>query len=688
MQPLQVLAVLPATVLTSAFAALAVGVRQVGSCTRAGSNLDAVSIIQVGIEVNSTLDSAVDNSTKRSSEPWKVRRSIIWGLPAPMGHKEKVDRIEEPDRGSRDIVHTRGHFNSLIFILIFASLALVSISAYCFVVILGGQAHQEPTDDAPVEVQRRKCLAEGLPALVVSSKPRNSAAGDTVAAAAAGPEEQRRLSELGVAGSAQFPKNSKKRERRFTWSSARKAWSTERWSPEEGEETMSAPAFVVNIVADLCPSGFLSIAYGMDGTGYVWAGTLLFVFCSLCVYTMWACGRTCEISGERDFASQWALVLGPGGSWVPLLVIIIVAFGALLCYACYFGDLLEEVMPALGLHLPRYACLISFSLFPALPLCLLKNLSALAYSSFFAMLALIYTATVMCVRAADGSYRVGGTFYQDVEESLRPDLPEGKYLLRFGARSLLFINILAMAFHCHCNACKYYRELKGTTPRHFRNCTIVAMGLAALLYAVIGFVGFKTFGFAAHGTILKNYSLNDLPVNLARILISLSLAASYAIMFSALREACIGLLKHVFGRSAHSFDLVWRQDILSGVLVALVTVCGVISKDSGLVDGFVGAFCGNAIIYVIPCLLYTGAVKSFLDTRRNASGIRFSICLVILGFLLSIAGCVCLVIFEVEADPPRPVSHHWSIPRANITKPLATMRHLEQHMSRHLWSMR
>jgi len=688
------------------------------------------------------------------------------------GNNVKANRTNTTKIGAPDmkieIIHTRGHFNSMIVILVFLGLAIISIMAYCCVLFNSKDseesaarpdkkeaAHEDTRLKDHMAARDRRRSQEGLgvdmklsdamaaresrmgsqASMVTSTlskaerpkrghwRPRDSDIDDSgsesefkgmqssISDQLCGPMEQqrrRRLSSIAKKGSisqdADVGAVGSQKVRRGTWSTTTKIWGMERWNPEESEETMSAFAFVVNVVADLCPSGFLSISYGMDGTGYLWSLVIMVVFYVLCVYTMWCCGRTCEISGETNFSSQWALVIGPGGSWIPSLVIVIVAFGALLCYACYFGDLLEEVMPALGLHVPRYACLISFSLFPALPLCLLKNLSALAYSSFFAFLALVYTAVVMIIRCGDGTYGEGGHYYNQLEDELLPALPQGKNMLKIGARSLLFINILAMAFHCHCNACKYYRELRGTTPRHFRNCTVVAMGIAAVLYGVIGYAGFKTFGTASSGTILKNYSLEDMPVNVARVLISLSLVASYAIMFSALREAFIGMLKHIF--STGSFDLVWRQDVLSAILVALVTVCGVVSQDSGLVDGFVGAFCGNAIIYIIPCLLYCATVKAFLVKKRNRPGLAFSTFLIFLGCALAIAGCVCLVIFEVENPEDRAVQHHWvvdggknvtpAVPHHGKSGYTTRPRHLFPHghasdsrpVGRHVWAMR
>eukprot|EP00959_Pyramimonas_sp_CCMP1952_P385470 8078413-Pyramimonas_sp.AAC.1 len=122
----------------------------------------------------------------------------------------------------------------------------------------------------------------------------------------------------------------------------------------------------------------------MDGIGYIPAFGVLVASCCFSCYTIWMVCRTCEITRKFDFTSQWVACIGPGGHWVPNVVICTVTVGALLCYTCYFGDLLQEVTPAFGFAVPRYACILGASLFPTLPLCYLENLSALAYSSGFA----------------------------------------------------------------------------------------------------------------------------------------------------------------------------------------------------------------------------------------------------------------------------------------------------------------
>lgn len=416
------------------------------------------------------------------------------------------------------------------------------------------------------------------------------------------------------------------------------------WTIDDGNDTMSALTFVVNMFADLCPPGFLPLAFGLKATGYIPGLLMLVTFYGLCVYTMYAISKSMQLSGCKDFASQWTNAVGKGSAWFPVLAVFLVCFGCNLSYSCFFADIFAGVMPALGLRMSRSLCLLAFTAFPTTPLCLLKNLSALSCSSGFALVAVLFTAGVMVARAADGSYARGGRFFADLKPELAPKVPDD-HLYGFGLPSLALLNALAVAFLSHYNGCKYYRELAGKTPTKLVQCTATAMGICALLFATTAVAAFQTFGMNADGVILKNYSERDPMANAARLVVGLSIIASFPLMFSGLREATITLLKLMFPRSAAELDLVWMQDVVSMVLLALITCIALVVTDAGLVVGVVGAVCGSVCIYVVPCTLYAGAIKSFLSAEKFSMEVAFLRCLTCLGVVLGAAGCYSSLAF-------------------------------------------
>eukprot|EP00928_Gymnodinium_smaydae_P003485 TRINITY_DN11246_c0_g1_i1.p1 TRINITY_DN11246_c0_g1~~TRINITY_DN11246_c0_g1_i1.p1 ORF type:complete len:650 (+),score=74.55 TRINITY_DN11246_c0_g1_i1:48-1952(+) len=413
------------------------------------------------------------------------------------------------------------------------------------------------------------------------------------------------------------------------------------WTIDDSNETMSPFTFVVNMFADLCPPGFLPLAAGLKDTGYIPGFAIMLIFYGLCVYTMYAIAKTSEITGGKDFACQWSSTIGPRSSWVPGLVVVLVCFGCTLSYSCFFADIFASVMPAIGFPMSRSACLLTFTVFPTLPLCLLKNLSALSHSSTFALVAVIYTAVVMVLRLCDGSYAIGGKYYNDLPVGLTPKVPSN-HLLGFGIPSLALVNGLALAFLSHYNGCKYYRELKKHTPSRLAKCTATAMGIAVVLFGATMIAGFQTFGTNASSVILQNYSEHDAALNVARLAVGLSIVASFPLMFSGLREATIALLKHYDNTS--DWDSIWKQDTLSMLLLALITTVASLVTDAGIVVGVVGAVCGSAIIYVVPCTLYASAIRGYMTDSHDGTVILLR-CLIGLGAFLALSGLIATFAF-------------------------------------------
>jgi amino acid permease len=407
------------------------------------------------------------------------------------------------------------------------------------------------------------------------------------------------------------------------------------WTIDHDVETMSRFTFVVNMFADLCPPGMLALPSGLATTGFIPGFTMLLVFYGLCVYSMYTIGRTTEITGARDFPGQWSATFGPGTSWIPVVVVVVVCVGNCLAYSCFFADIFSRLMPSLGLAMPRSYCLFAFTLFPLLPLCLLKNLSALSNTSTFALVAVVYTAFVMVLRALDGSYAAGGLYFADVPKTLAPDVPTN-HLFGFGMQSLSLVNGLAIAFLAHYNGCKYYRELERHTPKRLLRCTATSMGISVLLYMATMTAGFQTFGNNCDSVILANYSRNDWLLNVARLGIGLSIIASFPLMFSGLREAAIALLKQC-SENASDWDVILRQDMLSMGLLVLITFLALVMTDTGIVVGLVGAICGSTIIYIVPCSLYAKAIQTFL-TEHNTSTVVGLRLLIALGVALAVGG--------------------------------------------------
>lgn len=350
--------------------------------------------------------------------------------------------------------------------------------------------------------------------------------------------------------------------------------------------------------------------------------------------------RTMTLTGEISYDRMWAKVLGKQTAWVPTLTVVLVCFGNCLAYACFFGDLFSGAMPALGLDmLTRTRCILLLACFPVLPLCMLKDLSALAPTSFGALLMVLYTIGMMMFRYWDGSYEVGGQY----AGAPLPKVASDPHLFNFGMSSLLLVNSLAIAFLCHYNAPKYYREYVRHTPGRFIGKVSTAFALIDVLFCCAMMAGYATFGALANGVILNNYADTDGLANIARLGMGVANMFSFPLMFSGLREAALALIVFIDPDMSQTCDEVSFQNSLSIGLVALITIMAVLITDAGLVVGLVGSICGSAIIYVVPCLLYDRALKRFATEGSHTLQIILVRTIGFVGLVLMVAGAYATI---------------------------------------------
>jgi sodium-coupled neutral amino acid transporter 11 len=376
-----------------------------------------------------------------------------------------------------------------------------------------------------------------------------------------------------------------------------------RWHPEQdSHEQASFLVLVFNMFVDLVPPGMLPLAYGVaQGTGLISAFIITFAFAFLSIFTMTCIARCVHHSGYGTYGSIWKQVIGERTMAVPVIVVILVCFGTLLSYACFYARLLSSAAPALGApaFVDRTFVLLSVGLVLLLPLCLLRDLSALQYSSGFGVVATLYCIGLLVCRALDGTYAPGGIYYEMLDANLLPT-PSTAGLFDINMGSVSLVNMLALAYLSHYNGCKYYREFQEHTPRRFLKAAGLVMLMAASSYAIVEWAAFRAFGSAAQPVIFSNFAKGDMAGTIAQVSMGLAIVCSFPLMFSGLREAICSLAEQVGADSART----GFQNKVSVICLAMVLAICTVMTDAGFVCGVVGAICGTLIIYVIPCVLF------------------------------------------------------------------------------------
>eukprot|EP00975_Prorocentrum_lima_P026239 5514488-Prorocentrum_lima.AAC.1 len=160
----------------------------------------------------------------------------------------------------------------------------------------------------------------------------------------------------------------------------------------------------------------------------------------------------------------------------------------------------------------------------------------------------------------------------------------------------------------HFNAPKFFIELKDNTIKRYNTVVGTSFGISIFLFALIGALGFLTFGSASSGLILNNYAATDGLMSLSRFAVTISIIFSFPLVFVGARDGWLDLLKVPMEKRTDSVLTKTTVAILSGITLIATQL-----KELAFIMSFAGATLGNALIYVYPALMFRAAVKKMGD---------------------------------------------------------------------------
>lgn len=224
---------------------------------------------------------------------------------------------------------------------------------------------------------------------------------------------------------------------------------------------------VINISKNLIGGGVLSLSGGIAMyadkpvavvSAAFWTALMGLVFGYYCFLV----ARVCRMTHAATYREMWAETVGQAGAIaVPMANALKAGLGNL-AYSSILSQTLKSLLETIGLRLSRVTCLFLITGLAVLPLCLLKNLNVLAPFSVLGTLGILVTACAMAYRYVDGSYALGGEFYDDNEPDLRPS---------FGDRNeqftLAVLPLVCMLYEVRHHCSSGFESLKRRQPCQF-----------------------------------------------------------------------------------------------------------------------------------------------------------------------------------------------------------------------------
>lgn len=156
-----------------------------------------------------------------------------------------------------------------------------------------------------------------------------------------------------------------------------------------------------------------------------------------------------------------------------------------------------------------------------------------------------------------------------------------------------------------------------------------SFGISVLLFAIVGSLGFLTFGSASSGLILNNYSQKDVLMNLSRVAVAISIVFSFPLAFVGARDGWLDLLKVPVDKRSNSL-----LNKATFAILSVITLIATQLKELAFIMSFAGATLGNALIYIYPALMFRSAVKNMGE--KASKGLKREVPFAMLSALLGV----------------------------------------------------
>jgi amino acid permease len=360
-------------------------------------------------------------------------------------------------------------------------------------------------------------------------------------------------------------------------------------------------------------------------------------------YSFQLIAKICSITFSATFREVWEDTMGfRGGLAVSIVNMLKPALGNL-AYSMILADTFRSLFATFfGWTITRNLSLLSITLVGILPLCLMKNLDALAPFSILGTFGIFLTATCMAIRYFDGSYdhERDGRFLNDLSEDLKPLF--GDYNGAWTGDVLVFCAMIFEAFVAHYNAPRFMAELKDANMTRFRIVVANAFGFSSAVYVLMTAFGFLTFGGNCDGYILNNYSTNDHLATTCRVAIAFSILFTYPITFMGFRDGVLDIIELPQPQQTST-----NINIITIFLLIVITILAAFVTDLGFINAVGGGTLATAIVFIFPAVMYRAAVDAQVHppSRFQRLEVRFAMGLMVLGVLMGAVG----VVVELQA---------------------------------------
>ncbi|GEM08840.1 hypothetical protein Rt10032_c06g2857 [Rhodotorula toruloides] len=391
----------------------------------------------------------------------------------------------------------------------------------------------------------------------------------------------------------------------------------------EGRDEMERKLAVEAEKDTIIGTGSLAMAHAFAGEGLI-PGIVMVLVCGGAAWLgLYLLTRSAAMAPHRaaSFSSLSTLTY-PGLARLFDFAVALKCFGVSISYLIVIGGLMPKVVHSFRPDLTDSVLLdrrlwILASMTLLCPLAFLRRLDSLKVTSYIALCAIGYLVFIVMYYSFSG----------------HPELPPpgDVQLFRFGPSFIQVISIQTFAFTCAQNIFAVFNELRSNTQARLNLVVGTSIGGAAIIYEVLGILGYLTFGSTVAGNIIEMYPRNKL-VSIGQVGITILVLFSYPLQLHPARASLDKFLfPHPTPAEAEDDDTaiapvddhgsgddipLTRFVVESAVLLFSTFFIAMFVSSLETVLGFVGATGSTTISFILPSVFFLALFKDS-DTKQD-----------------------------------------------------------------------
>ncbi len=290
-----------------------------------------------------------------------------------------------------------------------------------------------------------------------------------------------------------------------------------------------------NFVNSIVGAGVIGIPFALQQCGLVLGLFFLFLVAYLInrsVLMIVKCGIQAKIYDFEELAEH---LLGRKGYFAALVGMFLFAYGAMVAYLVIIGDTLPLAFEYMAPGSPltqRNLDIVLVCVFIMLPLCLLRDLNSLSWTSLLSIVSDIILMVLIMIAAPSASK------HQD-EHFTAANVWDMNYTVFAG------IGTMSFAFVCQHNSFLIFKSLKVQTYQNFKVVCNGSVSVALCISLGIGCTGFFYFYPNVQGDVLNNFGSSSSALCVARIFLAMTMLFTFPMEVVVSRHCFLSILHRI-----------------------------------------------------------------------------------------------------------------------------------------------